>query len=107
VRQLRDETIKEMVEAVFYMRSASRLYHSIDRVQFSSVQFSLYAVQWSEESWLVSELEDCCGLVLVSCCCSELIAAARRQFGKPGEGERPRLEAVTRKQEKTHQPAKT
>jgi hypothetical protein len=44
----------------------------------------------------VSELEDCCGSVLVICCCEKLVAEARGQFGNPEEGERPPLKAVTR-----------
>jgi hypothetical protein len=41
-----------------------------------------------------SELQDCCGLVFVSCCCSKLVAEARN----PEEGGGPPLEAVTRQQ---------
>jgi hypothetical protein len=33
--------------------------------------------------------------------CEKIIAEARRQFGNPEEGERPPLEAVTRKLAKT------
>jgi hypothetical protein len=44
--------------------------------------------------WLVG-LEDCCNLVLVSCCCWEL--AAEAQFENPQEGESPLLETITRK----------
>jgi hypothetical protein len=47
-------------------------------------------------SWLVSELEDCCSSVLVSCCCEKLITEARGQFGNPEVGERPPLETITR-----------
>jgi hypothetical protein len=32
---------------------------------------------------LVSELEDCCGSVVVSCCCEKLVAQAWGQFGSP------------------------
>jgi hypothetical protein len=56
---------------------------------------------------LVSELEDCCGSVLVSCCCYKLVAEAWGQFGNPEEGEHPPLEAVTRKLVKTQQTEKT
>jgi hypothetical protein len=41
----------------------------------SAVQCS--AVQWSRSSWLVSELGECCGSVLVSCCCQKLRAEVR------------------------------
>jgi hypothetical protein len=55
--------------------------------------------------WRVSELEDCCGSVLVSCCCEKLVAEARGQFGNLEEGERPMLEAVTNQRlVKTQQP---
>jgi hypothetical protein len=39
-------------------------------------------------SWLEgeSELEDCCGSVLVSCCCLKLVAEAWGQFWNPEEG---------------------
>jgi hypothetical protein len=54
------------------------------------------------ESWLAkwSELvgerervsyEDCYSTVLVSCCCFELVAEARGQFGNPEKEERPPL----------------
>jgi hypothetical protein len=46
VRQLHDAMIGELLEAVFSMWSAPRLYHSIDRVQPSAVQLS--TVEWSE-----------------------------------------------------------
>jgi hypothetical protein len=36
----------------------------------------------------VSELEDCSGSVVVSCC-NKLVAEARVQFGNPEKGERP------------------
>jgi hypothetical protein len=55
----------------------------------------------------VSELEDCCGSILVSCCCKKLVAEARGQCGNPEEGERPPLEAVTRRPVKTQQTEKT
>jgi hypothetical protein len=55
----------------------------------------------------VSELEDCCGSVLVSCCCGKPVAEAREQFGNPEEGKRLPLEAVTRKLVKTQQTEKT
>jgi SHS2 domain-containing protein len=45
----------------------------------------------------VSELEDCCGTVLVSCCAQKLVAEAWGQLEDPEGGERPPLEAVTRK----------
>jgi hypothetical protein len=61
---------------------------------------------WSGVSWLVSELEDSYGSVVVSCCCENLVAEARGQFGNPEEGERPPLEAVTRKLVKTQQTEK-
>jgi hypothetical protein len=41
----------------------------------------------------VSELEDCCGSVVVSCCCSKLVAEAREQFRNPEERECLLLEA--------------
>jgi hypothetical protein len=28
-----------------------------------------------------AQLEDCCGPVLVSCCCGELVAEEREEFG--------------------------
>jgi hypothetical protein len=64
-------------------------------------------VEWRElvGEW-VSEL-DCCGSVLVSCWCEKLLAEARGQFGNPEEGERPPLEAVTRKRVKTQEAEKT
>jgi hypothetical protein len=43
----------------------------------------------------------------VSCCCEKLVAEARGQFGNPEEGERPQLEAVTRKLAKTKQVEET
>jgi hypothetical protein len=43
----------------------------------------------------------------VSCCCEKLVAEAGGQFGNPEEGERPQLEAVTRKLVKTQQAEKT
>jgi hypothetical protein len=59
------------------------------------------------ESELVDEqLEDCCGTLVVSCCCEKLVAEARGQFGNPEEVERPLLEAVTRKLVKTQQAEK-
>jgi hypothetical protein len=58
-------------------------------------------------SWLASELEDCCGSVLVCCCCYKLVAEARGQFGNPEEGVRPLLEAVTRKLVRTQQAEET
>jgi hypothetical protein len=58
-------------------------------------------------SWLVSELENCCGSVVVRCC-EKLVAEARGQFGSTEEGERPPLEAVTRERlVKTQQTEKT
>jgi hypothetical protein len=68
---------------------------------------SLGASEWSEVSLLVSELDDCCGSVVVSCCCEKLVAEARGQFGNPEEGERSALEAVTRKLVKTQEAEKT
>jgi hypothetical protein len=53
------------------------------------------AVQGSEES--ICELEDCWSSAIVTCCCEKLVAEARGQFGNPEEGERPPLEAVTRR----------
>jgi hypothetical protein len=44
---------------------------------------------------ILLELEDCCGLVLVSCCCEKLVAEAREHFGNPEERERPPLKAAT------------
>jgi hypothetical protein len=41
------------------------------------------------------------------CCCEKLIAEARGQFEIPEEGERPPLEAVTRRVAKTLQAKKT
>jgi hypothetical protein len=44
----------------------------------------------------------------VRCCnCDKLVAEARGQFGNPEEGERPPLEAVTRRLVKTQQTEKT
>jgi hypothetical protein len=37
--------------------------------------------QWSGVNWLVSELEDRCGSVRVSCCYEKLIAEARDSSG--------------------------
>jgi hypothetical protein len=55
----------------------------------------------------VNELEDCCGVVLVSCCCQKLLAEAKKQFRNLEEGECPPLEEVTRKLVKTQQAEKT
>jgi hypothetical protein len=56
----------------------------------------------------VSELENCCGSVVVIFCCEKLLAAVRGQFGNPEEGECPPLEAVTRQRlVKTEQTEKT
>jgi hypothetical protein len=44
----------------------------------------------------VSEIENCCGSVLVSCWCEKLVAEAWGQFGNPDERERLPLEAFTR-----------
>jgi hypothetical protein len=53
-------------------------------------------------------LEDCCGSVLVSCCCYELVAQERGQFGNPEEEERPPLQPVARlRLVKTQQAEKT
>jgi hypothetical protein len=52
-------------------------------------------------------VSECCGSVLVSCCCEKLLAEARGQFENPEEGERPPLEAVTSKLVKTQQTEKT
>jgi hypothetical protein len=60
-----------------------------------------------ERSDLVGEREDCWGSVVVSCCCEKLVAEAQGQFGNPEEGERPLLEAVTRRRVTTHQAGKT
>jgi hypothetical protein len=54
----------------------------------------------------VTELEDCCGTVIVSSC-EKLVAEARGQFGNPEERERPPLDAVTRRLVKTQQAEKT
>jgi hypothetical protein len=43
----------------------------------------------------------------VSCCCEKLVAEPQGQFGKPEEGERPPLEAVTRRLVKTQQAENT
>jgi hypothetical protein len=54
------------------------LSEAISRYRHSSVQFDS-AVQCSDlVGECVSELEDCCGSVLVSCCCEKLKAEARR-----------------------------
>jgi hypothetical protein len=45
----------------------------------------------------MSELENCCSSVVVSCSYGKLVAKEREQFGNPEEGERPPLEAVTRR----------
>jgi hypothetical protein len=45
--------------------------------------------------------------VVVSSRCEKLVAEARGQFGNPEEGERPPLEAVTRKLATTRQAEKT
>jgi hypothetical protein len=44
----------------------------------------------------VSELADCCGSVLVSCCCWKLVAEARGEFGNPEKGECPPFQAATK-----------
>jgi hypothetical protein len=45
--------------------------------KFSSVRV-LHAVEWSKlVGECVSESEDCCSSVLVSCCCYKLVAEAR------------------------------
>jgi hypothetical protein len=44
-------------------------------------------------SELVSELEDCCSPVVVSCCCEKPVAVVGGYFGNPEEGE---LEAATK-----------
>jgi hypothetical protein len=55
-----------------------------------------------------SELEGCCRSDVVSCRCQKLVTEARGQFWNPEEGERPPLEAVTRRQlVKTEQVEKT
>jgi hypothetical protein len=73
-----------------------------DLLRFSSCEL-LQSV-----SELLSELENCCGSVLVSCCCQKLVAVARGQCGNPEEGESPPLEAVTRQPlVKTQQTEKT
>jgi hypothetical protein len=56
---------------------------------------------------LLSQLEDCCGIIVVSCCCEKLGAEAGGQLGNPEEVERPPLEAITRRLEKTQQAEKT
>jgi hypothetical protein len=43
----------------------------------------------------VSELENCCGSVLVSCCCEKPVAITLGPFGNPEEGERPLLKPLT------------
>jgi hypothetical protein len=43
----------------------------------------------------------------MSCCCDQLVAEARGQFGNPEEGEPTALEAVTRKLAKTQEVEKT
>jgi hypothetical protein len=66
--------METLLEAVFSMWSAPSLYHLTNRVEL---------VQWSGASCLVSQLEDRCGLVVVSCCCENLVAEALGQFGNP------------------------
>jgi hypothetical protein len=55
----------------------------------------------------VSELEDFCVSVLVSCYCYKLVAEAWGQFRNQEEGEHLPLEAVARKLVKTEQAEKT
>jgi hypothetical protein len=45
------------------------------------------------------ELENSCGLVVVSCCYDKLVVEARGQFRNPKEGERPMLEVATRQRQ--------
>jgi hypothetical protein len=52
-------------------------------------------------------LEKCCRSVLVSCCSEKLVVEAWGLFGNPEEGERPPLEAVTRKLVEAQQGEKT
>jgi hypothetical protein len=37
-------------------------------------------------NWLVSELENCCGSVLVNCCCKKLVAEAGESSGTQRKG---------------------
>jgi hypothetical protein len=55
----------------------------------------------------VSELEDCCGKVVVSCCCEKLVANRYRQFSNPEKEECPLLVAATRRRVKAQQAEKT
>jgi hypothetical protein len=55
----------------------------------------------------VSELNDFCGSVLVSCCCLKLVVKTWGQFENPNEGEHSLLKAVTRRLVKTQQAEKT
>jgi hypothetical protein len=54
----------------------------------------------------MSELDNRWGSVGVRCCCEQLVAETRGQFGNPEEGECPLLEAVTRILVKTQQAEK-
>jgi hypothetical protein len=64
--------------------------------------------EWSQE-WLCWRwyLEDCCGTVIVSCCCSKLVAEAGDSSGNPEEGECPPLQAVIRRLVKIQKAEKT
>jgi hypothetical protein len=52
-------------------------------------------------------LEDCCCTIIVSCCSEKLVAEDGGQFVNPEEGERPLLEAITRRLVKVQQAEKT
>jgi hypothetical protein len=47
----------------------------------------------------VTELDDCCGSVVVSCCCEKLVAEAGGQLRNQEGRERPPLEAATKQRQ--------
>jgi hypothetical protein len=51
----------------------------------------------------VNELEDCCGTVVVGCCCEKLVAEAGKSSETQGRSPPLPLEAVTRTLVKTQE----
>jgi hypothetical protein len=51
-------------------------------------------VKSSGVSWLVSELENWCGSVLVNYCCVKLVAETQVQFRSPEEGQHTPLQPL-------------
>jgi hypothetical protein len=115
-------TVEELLEAVFSVRSVTYLYNEGQLPLEESLETALRRVWgWydmaaslgvsgveSVGSWVSeSELQDCWGSDIVSCCCEKLVAEARGPLANPEEGERPPLEAVTRRRMRTQQAEKT